>query len=110
MATAAYKRIMLKLNGEALAGGAGWGIDVPTVESIAAQIQRVQLGPQVLFDRLAEERIVPVVRVVRVPGPIHPACESLQRSHRILTRPQSAPIRSGKSAASWGAGPAALGR
>jgi uridylate kinase len=32
---------MLKLNGEALAGEAGWGIDVPTVESIAAQIQRV---------------------------------------------------------------------
>jgi uridylate kinase len=41
MATATYKRIMLKLNGEALAGGAGWGIDVPTVEGIAAQIQRV---------------------------------------------------------------------
>jgi len=42
MATARYHRIMLKLNGEALAGEAGWGIDVPTVESIAAQIQRVR--------------------------------------------------------------------
>jgi uridylate kinase len=41
MADASYSRIMLKLNGEALAGEAGWGIDVPTVESIAAQIQRV---------------------------------------------------------------------
>ncbi len=41
MAGASYNRIMLKLNGEALAGEAGWGIDVATVESIAAQIQRV---------------------------------------------------------------------
>jgi uridylate kinase len=41
MARAKYDRILLKLNGEALAGEAGWGIDVPTVESIAAQIQRV---------------------------------------------------------------------
>jgi uridylate kinase len=41
MVSASYSRIMLKLNGEALAGEAGWGIDVPTVESIAAQIQRV---------------------------------------------------------------------
>lgn len=36
-----YRRVLLKLNGEALAGEAGWGIDVPTVESIAAQIHRV---------------------------------------------------------------------
>jgi len=42
MAKAKYSRIMLKLNGEALAGEAGWGIDVPTVEGIAAQIQRVR--------------------------------------------------------------------
>jgi len=41
MAKAKYDRILLKLNGEALAGQAGWGIDVATVESIAAQIQRV---------------------------------------------------------------------
>ncbi len=41
MARAQYHRIMLKLNGESLAGEAGWGIDVPTVESIAAQIQHV---------------------------------------------------------------------
>jgi len=41
MARAQYNRILLKLNGEALAGEAGWGIDVPTVESIAAQIRRV---------------------------------------------------------------------
>ena len=36
-----YNRILLKLNGEALAGEAGWGIDVPSVEAIARQIQRV---------------------------------------------------------------------
>jgi uridylate kinase len=41
MATAKFSRILLKLNGEGLASQAGWGIDVPTVESIAAQIQRV---------------------------------------------------------------------
>jgi uridylate kinase len=41
MAKAKYQRILLKLNGEALAGEAGWGIDVPTVENIAAQIQGV---------------------------------------------------------------------
>ncbi|KPL18182.1 MAG: uridylate kinase [Anaerolineae bacterium SM23_84] len=41
MAKAKYQRILLKLNGEALAGEAGWGIDVPTVENIAAQIRRV---------------------------------------------------------------------
>lgn len=41
MARPKYNRILLKLNGEALAGEAGWGIDVPTVETIAAQIQRV---------------------------------------------------------------------
>jgi uridylate kinase len=42
MAKAKYNRILLKLNGEALAGEPGWGIDVPTVESIAAQISHVQ--------------------------------------------------------------------
>jgi uridylate kinase len=41
MPRAKYNRILLKLNGESLAGRAGWGIDVPTVESIAAQIRRV---------------------------------------------------------------------
>jgi len=41
MADVKYHRILLKLNGEALAGEAGWGIDVATVESIAAQIERV---------------------------------------------------------------------
>jgi len=38
---AKYNRILLKLNGEALAGEAGWGIDVPVVEDIAMQIGRV---------------------------------------------------------------------
>ncbi len=41
MGKAKYSRILLKLNGEALAGEAGWGIDVPTVEAIASHIQRV---------------------------------------------------------------------
>jgi len=41
LSSARYRRILLKLNGEALAGEAGWGIDVPTVEAIAAQIAHV---------------------------------------------------------------------
>ena len=36
-----YKRIVLKLSGEALAGPKGYGIDPMTVDSIAAQIQEV---------------------------------------------------------------------
>ena len=48
MAIAKYNRILLKLNGEALAGDLGRGIDVPTVEGIAEQIKRVrQLEVQV---------------------------------------------------------------
>lgn len=42
MARAKYNRILLKLNGEALAGDLNRGIDVPTVEGIAAQIKRVR--------------------------------------------------------------------
>jgi uridylate kinase len=48
MAQAKYSRVLLKLNGEALAGEAAWGIDVPTVEGIAEQIGHVcSLGVQV---------------------------------------------------------------
>jgi len=41
MARSKYNRVLLKLNGEGLAGELGRGIDVPTVESIAEQIKRV---------------------------------------------------------------------
>ena len=36
-----YKRILLKLSGEALAGDAGFGLDQPTVSAISVQIKRV---------------------------------------------------------------------
>lgn len=36
-----YKRVILKLSGEALAGDKGFGIDPETVESIASQIKDV---------------------------------------------------------------------
>ncbi len=36
-----YRRVVLKLSGEALAGTKGYGIDPVTVDSIAAQIQQV---------------------------------------------------------------------
>jgi uridylate kinase len=41
VARSKYNRVLLKLNGEGLAGELGRGIDVPTVESIAEQIKRV---------------------------------------------------------------------
>ena len=43
-----YKRVILKLSGEALAGSLGFGIDPYVVKSIAGQIQEVtQMGIQV---------------------------------------------------------------
>ena len=36
-----YKRILLKLSGEALAGDKGFGIDNPTVKKVAAQVKEV---------------------------------------------------------------------
>ncbi|UOF89385.1 UMP kinase [Fodinisporobacter ferrooxydans] len=43
-----YKRVILKLSGEALAGPAGFGIDATVIQSIARQIgEIVQLGVQV---------------------------------------------------------------
>ncbi len=43
-----YRRVVLKLSGEALAGGAGYGIDPEVVVSIARQIREIrELGVQV---------------------------------------------------------------
>ncbi len=43
-----YKRVLLKLSGEALGGRTGFGIDVDEAESIAARIQKVfALGVQI---------------------------------------------------------------
>ena len=43
-----YRRIVLKLSGEALAGPAGYGIDPTVVDSIARQIKDVlSLGVQI---------------------------------------------------------------
>jgi len=43
-----YKRVIIKLSGEALAGGAGHGIDTPTVQSICSQIKEVfELGVEI---------------------------------------------------------------
>jgi uridylate kinase len=41
MADLKYKRVLLKLSGEALGGGAGFGIDVNEAESIANRIKEV---------------------------------------------------------------------
>ena len=43
-----YKRVIIKLSGEALAGSAGHGIDTPTVQSICSQIKEVfDLGVEI---------------------------------------------------------------
>jgi uridylate kinase len=41
MPEARYKRVMLKLSGEALRGGHSYGIDTPTLNRIAQQIKKV---------------------------------------------------------------------
>jgi uridylate kinase len=44
----AYRRIVLKLSGEALAGGQGYGLDPPTLVRIAAEVREVTaLGVQI---------------------------------------------------------------
>lgn len=48
MAELKYKRVLLKLSGEAMGGKSGFGIDVDEAEAIAARIQQiVQLGVEV---------------------------------------------------------------
>ena len=42
MTTAKYKRVVLKLSGEALAGGKGYGIDPDVAEGIAREIKEVR--------------------------------------------------------------------
>lgn len=39
--TTKYKRVLLKLSGEAFSGNEGYGIDAPTLEKVARQIKRV---------------------------------------------------------------------
>lgn len=43
-----YKRVMLKISGEAMSGGKGFGLDTPTIDKIAEKIKEaVELGVQV---------------------------------------------------------------
>jgi len=42
MQTLAYRRVLLKLSGEALVGDQGYGIDAKTLQYISAEIQEVQ--------------------------------------------------------------------
>src|SRR5690554_1231011 len=48
MATAHYKRIVLKLSGEALSGKIGYGIEPSVIQSIAHQVKEVaELGIEI---------------------------------------------------------------
>ena len=42
MDIASYKRVVLKLSGESLAGDQAFGIDLPTVDAIAAEVKKVR--------------------------------------------------------------------
>ena len=42
METTKYKRVVLKLSGESLAGDQGFGINPPVVEDIASQIKKIR--------------------------------------------------------------------
>ena len=41
MVTTKYKRVLLKLSGEAFSGGANYGIDAPTLTKVANQVKQV---------------------------------------------------------------------
>lgn len=46
--TTKYKRVLLKLSGEAFSGEEGYGIDAPTLEKVAQQIKKViEMGVEV---------------------------------------------------------------
>lgn len=46
--TTKYKRVLLKLSGEAFSGEEGYGIDAPTLEKVAKQIKKViEMGVEV---------------------------------------------------------------
>ncbi|MBY7147017.1 UMP kinase, partial [Levilactobacillus brevis] len=48
MADVKYKRIMLKLSGEALAGDKGFGINPPVIKTVAEEVKDVyNLGIQI---------------------------------------------------------------
>ncbi|MCI1606394.1 MAG: UMP kinase, partial [Levilactobacillus sp.] len=48
MADVKYKRIMLKLSGEALAGDKGFGINPPVIKNVAEEVKSVyNLGIQI---------------------------------------------------------------
>ena len=48
MSSVKYKRVVLKLSGEALAGAQGFGIDTSIISSVAKQVKEVaELGVEV---------------------------------------------------------------
>ncbi|MEE8413034.1 MAG: UMP kinase [Dehalococcoidales bacterium] len=48
MATTQYKRVLIKLSGEAFSGEKGYGIDVPTLKNVAQQIKRIaEMGVEI---------------------------------------------------------------
>ena len=74
MAELKYKRILLKLSGEALGGKSGFGIDVDEAESIASRIKEVrEMGVDVAVVIGAERvdsAVVLLLERQRLPGHI----------------------------------------
>ena len=59
MGAAKYKRVVLKLSGESLAGDQGFGINPAVVETIAKQIKRVheEGKPEKIVEKMVDGRI-----------------------------------------------------
>ena len=51
-----YKRVLLKLSGEALQGDAGYGIDPKVLDSLARQIKEINPRVNIIFITVYPER------------------------------------------------------
>lgn len=64
-----YKRVVLKLSGEALAGGKGFGIDAETVQKIALEIKSAyETGVEICYHCWMVETFGVVKRRVKWDG------------------------------------------
>ena len=81
MSSNKYKRILLKLSGEALAGKSGFGIDVAEAETIAGRVKEVhEMGVEVaVVIGAAFGAVVTAFVPTKTPGPSSWSCLSTSR-------------------------------
>ena len=104
MATLAFKRVLLKLSGEALAAGLGFGVDATRIDQIAAELQDVHsLGVEIAIvvgggnffrgvaeqardmDRVAADQMGMLATVINAL-----ALQDALEKHAVMTRVMSA--------------------